>query len=465
MSDIAIRIENLGKRYRYGGAARLSANLRSDITDWAKGMIWGRGRAGAGQLTVGGGKRPEANEHPTSNAGHRETLKEVHERHIAESPDYFWALKDINLEIKQGEAVGIIGRNGSGKSTLLKILSRITPPTIGRVSYHGRIASLLEVGTGFHRELTGRENIYLNGSILGMKRVEISKKFDEIVAFAGVDKFIDTPVKFFSSGMYVRLAFAVAAHLESEILLIDEVLAVGDAEFQKKCLGKMGEAAKAGRTVAFVSHNMVAVSTLCRTAAIIDRGSIVKHSDANTVVRDYLQMCAPQGVQRVCFDGATPSFDRPVRFSSFYCETASRVPITHVVSGDVCRFVLGYICLPVTEVKQVSVAVVINTSEGVRVTNLWNEYETAQPFSVISGTGEFICEIRRMPLCAGTYYVDLYCSVQGARVEWIEHAATFQVEDGDYYRSGRVTNYTGCIFMDHQWSLSKTEVRSIPHAH
>lgn len=196
----------------------------------------------------------------------------------------FWALKDLSFEVKRGEVLGIIGRNGAGKSTLLKILSRITEPTSGRVTLRGRVASLLEVGTGFHPELTGRENIFLNGAILGMGREEIRKKFDEIVAFAEVEKFLDTPVKRYSSGMYVRLAFAVAAHLEPEILIVDEVLAVGDTGFQKKCIGKMSEVAKGGRTVLFVSHNMEAVSRLCSTALLMDRGSIVTRGGVITTV-------------------------------------------------------------------------------------------------------------------------------------------------------------------------------------
>ena len=186
----------------------------------------------------------------------------------------FWALKDVNFDIQQGDRVGIIGRNGAGKSTLLKILSRITEPTSGRVRIRGRVASLLEVGTGFHPELTGRENIFLNGAILGMSKAEITRKFDEIVAFAEVERFLDTPVKHYSSGMYVRLAFAVAAHLEPEILIVDEVLAVGDAQFQKKCLGKMESAGSEGRTVLFVSHNMVAIKSLCSTGIVLNKGKI-----------------------------------------------------------------------------------------------------------------------------------------------------------------------------------------------
>jgi len=200
----------------------------------------------------------------------------------------FWALNDVSFTVQEGEAVGIIGRNGAGKSTLLKILSQITPPTKGQITMRGRVASLLEVGTGFHPELTGRENIFLNGAILGMRREEIRRKFDEIVAFAEVDKFLDTPVKRYSSGMYVRLAFAVAAHLEPEILVVDEVLAVGDGEFQKKCLGKMGEVAKQGRTVLFVSHNMQAIRLLCSRCVLLQKGNVVADGESTHVTSSYL---------------------------------------------------------------------------------------------------------------------------------------------------------------------------------
>lgn len=302
-NDIAIRIEGLGKRYRYGGAAPLSANLRADIGDWIKGLC--RRDRRPKTLDVRPNSASGVSVSPKSDVcglksdvSHRPTLHEIHEEHLAHDPQYFWALKDINLEVRTGEVVGIIGRNGAGKSTLLKILSRITPPTTGKITYNGRIASLLEVGTGFHRELTGRENIFLNGSILGMKRAEIAKKFDEIVAFAEVEKFIDTPVKFYSSGMYVRLAFAVAAHLEPEILVVDEVLAVGDAEFQKKCLGKMGDVAKQGRTVLFVSHNMTAMRALCQTGALLRKGSLEFAGQIGKCIGQYttLQGIAPSTI-------------------------------------------------------------------------------------------------------------------------------------------------------------------------
>jgi len=225
----------------------------------------------------------------------------------------FWALQGINLEIGKGEIVGFIGRNGAGKSTLLKILSRITEPTTGRIIFEGRMASLLEVGTGFHPELTGRENVYLNGAILGMTKTEIRKKFDEIVAFSEIEKFIDTPVKRYSSGMYVRLAFAVAAHLEPDILVIDEVLAVGDAQFQKKCLGKIENAAQEGRTILFVSHNMTAVRELCKRAVWLNYGSILEDGKANDVVSRYLDENAPALHEQVWTDPETAPGNEKVR--------------------------------------------------------------------------------------------------------------------------------------------------------
>ena len=260
MSDIAIRVENISKLYRIGQIVGYGT-LRESLMNVA--------HAPFRRL-----RQPRATSHDTSAMNHQ--------------PNTIWALKDVSFEIKRGEAVGIIGRNGSGKSTLLKVLSRITAPTEGCAEIHGRVGSLLEVGTGFHPELTGRENIYLNGAVLGMKRDEVRRKFDEIVAFAEIEKFLDTPVKRYSSGMYVRLAFAVAAHLEPEILIVDEVLAVGDAEFQKKCLGKMENVTGEGRTVLFVSHNMAAVKNLCHRTILLDRGKILEDGATQKVVQYYL---------------------------------------------------------------------------------------------------------------------------------------------------------------------------------
>ena len=261
-NEVVISVENISKQYRLGEVG--TGTLRHDFNRW-----WHKVR----------GK-----EDPYLKVG------ETNDRTVKGSSDYVWALKDINFEVKRGEVLGIIGRNGAGKSTLLKILSRVTTPTTGEIKVKGRIASLLEVGTGFNPELTGRDNIYLNGAILGMRQREIARKFDEIVAFAEVERYIDTPVKRYSSGMYVRLAFAVAAHLEPEILIVDEVLAVGDFSFQQKCLGKMQDVAGHGRTVLFVSHNMQAVTTLCSRAILLKTGQVIQSGVASDVSSAYLQM-------------------------------------------------------------------------------------------------------------------------------------------------------------------------------
>jgi lipopolysaccharide transport system ATP-binding protein len=257
MTETVIRVENLGKRYRIGASPERYKTLRDTL--------------------VSGFTAPLQKLRHASAAGHPSS-----------GPNMIWALKDISFEVPRGKVLGIVGRNGAGKSTLLKILSRVTEPTEGSAEVHGRVGSLLEVGTGFHPELTGRENIYLNGAILGMKRAEIERKFDEIVTFSEVEQFIDTPVKRYSSGMYLRLAFAVAAHLEPEILVVDEVLAVGDAEFQRKCMGKMSDVAQAGRTVLFVSHNMSAVLRLTEETIVLDKGHLVFHAPTPQAVDYYM---------------------------------------------------------------------------------------------------------------------------------------------------------------------------------
>lgn len=304
MSDIAIRVENLGKLYRLGPHERYKA-LRDTLAD---------------AMSV-----------PFR------ALKNLRSSASAESSsnDFIWALKDVSFEIKRGEIVGIIGRNGAGKSTLLKILSRITEPTEGYAEIRGRVGSLLEVGTGFHPELTGRENIYLNGAILGMKKAEIARKFDEIVAFAEVEKFIGTPVKHYSSGMYLRLAFAVAAHLNPEILLVDEVLAVGDLAFQKKCLGKMSQVTEAGRTVLFVSHNMGAIVQLCPTAILLHEGRMALRGPTAQVVAHYLagDTTTPSDVR---FDPAANPY-APAILTRFWVADTQGTPINTVdVTRDFC---------------------------------------------------------------------------------------------------------------------------------
>lgn len=254
MSDLAIRVEGLSKLYHIGASQARYKTLRESLVEAVKAPL----------------------------------MKVLKPKSAESNPNTIWALDNVSFDVRQGEVVGVIGRNGAGKSTLLKVLSHITGPTRGRVRLHGRVGSLLEVGTGFHPELTGRENVFLNGAILGMRRTEIARKFDEIVEFAEVERFLDTPVKHYSSGMYVRLAFSVAAHLETEILLVDEVLAVGDTEFQKKCLGQMEKVSKDGRTVIFVSHNMSAIKNICRRALLLKKGGLIDDGLPNTVIENYL---------------------------------------------------------------------------------------------------------------------------------------------------------------------------------
>ncbi len=299
MSDIVINVEAIWKEYRLGAISH--RRLTKDLQSW-----WARTR---------GKDDPNAR---------------MDARRSATTSDRFWALRDVSFQAKEGDVIGIIGRNGAGKSTLLKILSRVTTPTRGKITVTGRIASLLEVGTGFHPELTGRENVFLNGAILGMSKGEVRRKFDEIVAFAEVEKFIDTPVKRYSSGMYVRLAFGVAAHLEPEILIIDEVLAVGDAAFQRKCLGKMEAVGKEGRTVLFVSHNMPAVQKLCTRGLLIDQGSVAQVGDVADIVSSYLQQGEDTNLSWRCED---PGIKR-ARFMRIFAADAAGAPLSYLETGD-----------------------------------------------------------------------------------------------------------------------------------
>jgi lipopolysaccharide transport system ATP-binding protein len=313
MADMVLRVEHLSKRYRIGTQDEQHDNLSGAL----------------GALLM----RPLRNMRRLRRLTHFNDARE-------ESEDIIWALKDISFELAQGDVIGFIGPNGAGKSTLLKIISRITPPTSGRIRMRGRVSSLLEVGTGFHPELTGRENIYLNATILGMRKAEIDAKFDEIVDFSGVERFLDTPIKRYSSGMKVRLAFAVAAHLEPEILIIDEVLAVGDAEFQKKCLGKMGDVAQGGRTVLFVSHNMTAIQRLCQTCMWLDNGQMVQYGPTDDVVSAYLHNVSTHTAQATLApDPEKPMRLRRVEVVSRQQDSAGIVefsePVTIVVEYDI----------------------------------------------------------------------------------------------------------------------------------
>ncbi len=351
----------------------------------------------------------------------------------------FFALRDINFEIEQGDRVGIIGRNGAGKSTLLKILSRITEPTTGRIIINGRVASLLEVGTGFHPELTGRENIFLNGAILGMSRAEIKKKFDEIVDFAEVEKFLDTPVKRYSSGMYVRLAFAVAAHLEPEILVVDEVLAVGDAQFQKKCLGKMEEVSnKEGRTILFVSHNMAAILNLCGKGIFLKKGTLKMSGNMADVIEEYSndnkELRSISLVDRKDRTGTGA-----ITFTALEIRNNQDKIVTTIQTGQDIAICLHFKKNILNEVKNFHIAMALENNFGQRITHLNNNI-TNERLEIKPGNRGGIVKvyINKIPLVAGLYSLVLYSEVNGEVSDWIKNAAYIDVENGDFYGTGKL---------------------------
>ncbi len=405
MTTPAIRIENLGKCYRLG---ETHERTFSDQLVRAFKAMTGQGRQ--------------------------------QNRRAAED---FWALSDVNFEVQAGEAVGIIGGNGAGKSTLLKILSRITPPTTGRAVVRGRLSSLLEVGTGFHPELTGRENVFLNGAILGMRSAEVARKFDEIVAFAGVEQFIDTPVKRYSSGMYVRLAFAVAAHLEPDVLIIDEVLAVGDAEFQKRCLGKMGDVAREGRTVMFVSHNMAAIQKLCSRAVWLQGGRVAGNGEPSEVIGDYLQAAsvvrgdAGTAVPGYLFHhdlGADAPFDARV-ISLQLLSAANEIAVDETASWEPAHFRIGF---EVSKAfRSFSAVLQVSTADGVPLLLCSTTPDHNLAFAVSPGRYEIDCRFERFPLAAGEYVLGLGLAIPGVEYVWRNEAVCrLHVAARDVFGSG-----------------------------
>jgi lipopolysaccharide transport system ATP-binding protein len=425
MTDFAIRVEGLRKRYRIGERERYVA-LRDVLTNAMKAPFRALRRRGA---QSGNGQ-----------------------------PNHIWALDGVSLEIKHGEAVGLIGRNGAGKTTLLKILSRITKPTEGRAEIHGRVGSLLEVGTGFHQELTGRENIYLNGAILGMKKAEIERKFDEIVAFAEVETFLDTPVKHYSSGMYVRLAFAVAAHLEPEILLVDEVLAVGDAAFQKKCLGKMSEVTRAGRTVVFVSHNMSAIENLCAEAYQIGGGRIVRSGDARTVVSGYLaEQHRPTANP---FTECQRTGNGKLRVTSFRLETPEGRPLDVARSGEPVVFAFGFENHGCAARDRVSFSFSVQTDHEVALFHYYSHFSNTV-FENLPASGTFKCVLPELALAPGNYLVMCRAMLNGdqfmgVEADWPRVYLPMTVASGDFYGTGDVNLTTWApMLVKGQWTVEK----------
>ena len=424
-----ISVENLSKTYRLGQIG--TGTFTNDLKIW-----WAKARGVPNPL-----------------------LKVGQTDHGNRDGEDLWALKDVSFTVEQGEVVGIIGRNGAGKSTLLKILSRVTAPTSGQVKVKGRIASLLEVGTGFHPELTGRENIYLNGSILGMRRQEIDRKFDEIVDFSGVEKFIDTPVKRYSSGMYVRLAFSVAAHLEPEILLVDEVLAVGDAAFQKKCLGKMGDVAREGRTVLFVSHNMAAIYMLCPTCIGLEGGKILWSGSSDEVITNYLSSTSAKSsnslAERLDREG-----NGQIRIKELKILDSNGRELQQVVSGQDISLHLAY-TIPLGESIHKGVCIInVKTSMGQPLfslsTRLQDEY-----LPELSPDGVIVCNIPRLQLNEGRYYLDILMKKgQDSRtiLDSIEQAAVLEVIAGNFFDTGRVANkQSSPILVEHHWCVTNSK--------
>jgi len=423
-----IKIENLSKIYRLGeiGTGTLSHDLRRwyyKIRGW---------------------------EDPYLKIG------ETNELH-ATSSNYVWALKDINLEIMPGEVLGIIGKNGAGKSTLLKILSKVTGPTTGKIDYNGRIGALLEVGTGFHPELTGRENIFLNGAILGMSKQEIKNKLDEIIDFSGVERYIDTPVKRYSSGMMVRLGFAVAAHLDPEILIVDEVLAVGDAEFQKKAIAKMQEVSEGhGRTILFVSHNMFSVKMLCNKGVLLKNGEIYYENTIEKTVEKYkidnfLQVDGDL-ISRTNRKGSGK-----IKATKCILKSSNMTGVDTITCGD--RFLLELEltrCTPnYNAQKKVEVVVNICNLSGDRILLLSNRL-IGKKISINNEKVVLQYRINKLPLNPGSYYIRLLVQDEAEILDWIDHSLVFNVEKGDFYGTGYITDCT-VFYVDHTIEVMKSK--------
>ena len=363
--------------------------------------------------------------------------------------EQFWALRDVTFDVRQGEVLGVIGRNGAGKSTLLKILSRVTEMSVGEVVLEGRVGSLLEVGTGFNQELTGRENMFLNGAILGMTRAEIREQFDAIVEFSGVERFLDTPVKHYSSGMYVRLAFAVAAHLRSEILIIDEVLAVGDQEFQRKCLGKMRDVATSGRTVLLVSHNMAAISSLCSRAVVLHDGRLVFAGDPGEAVARY-------SAQRTTMvDDLRGRHDRQgsgeIRAVTLSVRNPRGEAIRAVRPLEPFEIVVEYEARAAA--RHVAVSIDLEQIDGTRIATLFGGFRN-QTFPVERGSGSFCCRVDGLPLRPDTYSLNVFVGGQNAIYDFVERAMLFDVAPADVFGTGRLPDRSqGPLLAGYEWTM------------
>jgi homopolymeric O-antigen transport system ATP-binding protein len=420
LMDTVIEIRNISKCYRLGEGARMYGSFRELLT--------GAFRS-APKNKVNG---------------------------ISKAADSFWALKGISLDVQQGDTVGVIGSNGAGKSTLLKIISRITDPSAGHIKVRGRIGSLLEVGTGFHPELTGRENIYLNGAILGMHKTEIDSNFDAIVGFAGIGAFLDTPVKRYSSGMYVRLAFSIAAHLDPEILIVDEVLAVGDVAFQKKCLGKMAEACSRARTVLFVSHNLAAVENICNRGVVLHRGEVAFDGTSKSAINFYLHDLEDASASKQCHVidlSKTPN--RGPKYHPYLKRLELFDQNDRPFRGDIATGsrlkALVYFNLE-TPCKTFDTSIAFDTLGGQRVCTAHSAYEPNRIHEERVGEQVFVCDIPALALVPGEYKVHVGLDISSDEVDWVEDATRITVTRSDFYGTGVVPT-KGVFLMPNRWDL------------
>jgi len=421
----AISVEHLSKAYRIGLAQELPDTLVGAVTGWAAAPF--RGFRSLRRLNTFG------RDH--------------------DGQDTLWALRDVSFDVQEGEVVGIIGRNGAGKSTLLKILSRITEPTGGRAVVRGRVSSLLEVGTGFHPELTGRENVYMNGTILGMTKREIDRKFDDIVAFSGVTRFLDTPIKRYSSGMKVRLAFSVAAYLEPEILIIDEVLAVGDAEFQTRCVGKMEDVARCGRTVLFVSHNLPAVDRLCNRAVLLHNGSVVNIGSTGDIIEEYHSRTRTNVSEtRWVRAGGEPD-NVPAFLANAGMRTASGKEPREFPAGTLLEFYATCIVRDTMPLPRLGVGLDDDTSR--RIATLHTDFGALRTSTrLVRGPIRLTCRLPTMTLAPARYSVKLSLEDRTGPLEVIDPAFTFTVVPSDYYRTGGRLG-RGVILCPQEWSVEE----------
>jgi lipopolysaccharide transport system ATP-binding protein len=449
-------VDCLSKAYRIG----LKEEIPDTLLGAAKGVLcapWRNWRRLRRLSTYGGEMKDErSGMRDDADAADPLSLNPHRSSPAPDEPDTIWALKDVTFEVREGEVVGVIGRNGAGKSTLLKILSRITEPTRGRAELRGRVSSLLEVGTGFHPELTGRENVYLNGTILGMTKREIDRKFDEIVDFSGVEKFLDTPVKRYSSGMTVRLAFAVAAHLEPEILIIDEVLAVGDAEFQRKCLGKMQDVARGGRTVLFVSHNMAAVKQLCPRAILLYGGRVAASGRCADIVGTYLSKYA-RGDALDLRESTDRDGDGRVRITRLSLLGSHEVEVSHWESGNFVSIELEYAARET--VQDATFYIAIYDLFGQKLSLLSNRC-TGTRVKVARGTGTLRCQIPRLPLAPGQYRANVAVLDEEHRLmDRVESAMNVPVHAGAFYGDRPMPNGDhGYLLIDQDWQQGSDSV-------